>query len=163
MPDEPSAEISKLRSELAALIPASHNSVVMFGAEALKAAALISGGSAAALMAFMGALISREQYGLASWLPWSLQMFVGGLVCACVATGISYLAQFMHGRALVEAKENLESPPFEYSARVRIYQKAGALFQLVAVALVITTYIVTILGYLAVYRAIDAVGFHPLH
>ncbi len=165
MIDQPEipAEVARRRSELAALMPASHASVGTFGAEALKAAALISGGSAAALMAFLGALLSKDQFELASWLPWSLQMFVGALISACFASGASYLAQYMCGRAVIEAKESLDTPPYEDSRLISIYQRAGFWLQLLAIALVVATYVMTIEGYRAVYRAIEIVGFRPIH
>ena len=71
--------------------------VIAFGTEALRAAALITGGSAAATMAFMGSLIANRNVELASWLPWSLEMFVAGLFCTCLATAASYPAQLFYG------------------------------------------------------------------
>lgn len=161
-PDTSASDIERIRSHVASLIPVSHGSVITFATEALKAAALISGGSAAATMAFMGALLSARQYELASWLPWSLRMFVAALFCTCVATGLSYLAQLLYGWTLMSAKWALEPPPFHIPARHQgLKHLAGLAFQAGAVLAVVAAYLLVLVGYLAAYRAIVTVGFHP--
>ena len=66
--------------------------VITFAVEALKSAILINGGTAGALLAFVGQKGIRAQPGLGEAFYW----FAGGLLAGAFATMFSYLAQYCY-------------------------------------------------------------------
>ena len=70
--------------------------VSSFAVESLKAAALVNGGSAAAMLAFIGT--GRQPVTLDTIL--GLKLFWGGLLASAVATALSYLAQYCYLREM---------------------------------------------------------------
>ncbi|CAM5776906.1 hypothetical protein LMIY3S_05768 [Labrys miyagiensis] len=128
------------------------------GVEALKAAALISGGSAAGLLAFMGALIAHDRAGVAAWLPWPLSRFVVALLLACIGSGTAYFAQFCLTQGLAHHEKTWIHPYIAESATYPAWRAGGLLFQGLTIGLVVAAYASLIVGYLATYRAISIVG-----
>lgn len=76
----------------AGLFPA----VTGFAVEALKAAALVNGGSAAAMLAFIGT--GRQPVTLDTIR--GLELFAVGLLIAVAASAVSYVAQFFYLRQM---------------------------------------------------------------
>ncbi|QUP53192.1 hypothetical protein GO998_05140 [Ralstonia syzygii] len=74
--------------------------VIEAGQTALKSAIVINGGAAAALLAFAGNAITKGQVlagdPLLSQIGIGLALFVTGLGCAGLASGMRYLAQFAY-------------------------------------------------------------------
>lgn len=136
------------------------STVITYGTEAMKAAAFIAGGSAAALLAFMSALVGKDQLVLASWLPWPLAAFVISLFFACVASSISYLTQLCYNNSRATEKLTWKWPYSEETKISLAYNWAGRILHVLAILAMLGSYITLIVGYLAAYRAITEVGFH---
>lgn len=142
-------------------ITESTSTTIAFGVETLKATALISGGSAAALLAFMGALVAHDQGGLAAWFPWPLSRFVAALVLTCLGTASAYLAQMCFTRSLAHHQKDWAYPYVVDTAGHDRWRRAGLVFQGLTIFLVLASYAALVVGYLATYRAITQAGFIP--
>ncbi len=66
-------------------------SVLSSGQAAMKSAFLINGGAAVALLAFIGHLVSIREVGHVSMFARPLIVFVGGVLSAALATGVTYV------------------------------------------------------------------------
>lgn len=93
-------------------------SVIEAGQSALKASTIINGGAAAAVLAFIGGLLKvNESTGpaMASVAPMGVAwfMFMIGLGCAGVATGLRYLSQFAYAAALRVHLRTLKPSKFD--------------------------------------------------
>lgn len=74
-------------------------SVITAGQAALKSAILINGGAAVALLAFIGGVFNISQNsGVMTKLSHAMFCFVVGVLSGAVASGITYIAQFMYAR-----------------------------------------------------------------
>lgn len=136
-----------------------NDTMIAYGVEALKSAALISGGSAAGLLAFMGALVAHDHGDIAAWFPWPLSRFVVALLCACLGSGSAYFAQLCFTQSLGK-HEKIWTPPYIVDGTAyRRWCRSGLLFQGLTIILVLASYTALIIGYLATYRAISIVGF----
>ena len=75
-----------------------YQNVNMQGQGAMKAAMLINGGAAVALLAFVGAAINKDiESCLLSSLCSSMLVYVVGTLLAAIATGTTYLAGLIDG------------------------------------------------------------------
>jgi hypothetical protein len=88
--NEASAKLVHEARHKAAL--ASEPFVITFAVEALKSAILVNGGTAGALLAFVGQKGIQTQPGLGEAFYW----FAGGLLAGAIATAFAYLAQFCY-------------------------------------------------------------------
>ena len=98
----PEADLERYRAELAMWVQGqdikAQHSIAMFqsvtasGQSALKASFLINGGSAAALLAFIGTMWGQSQC-LAKGLAASLLYFMYGVLISAFASGTTYLSQ----------------------------------------------------------------------
>lgn len=75
-------------------------SIVTAGQAALKTTILINGGAAVALLAFIGKLYTTQSKELIPLLAVSLVCYVYGVLCGSLATGFTYLTQFLHLRKI---------------------------------------------------------------
>ena len=74
-------------------------SVINAGQSALKAAMLMNGGAAVALLALLGhAASDASTKSLVAKLASPLFLFVLGVLSSCVATGVNYVTQSLHSR-----------------------------------------------------------------
>lgn len=108
----------------------SFKATMAFGMAALKSLYWLSGGAAAALLAFMGYLTSHGFSETTSLLSVPLLLLFVGALCASISLGFSYIAQA------------------EYT---HTHEENGKIFQLLAV-------VASILGYACSFAAI-AVAF----
>lgn len=74
-------------------LPQFAEGVLMYGKETMKSLLLLSGGSAAALLAFIGHLATSDMKESAKGLAWPLSIFVVAAVFAVGGLGFSYLSQ----------------------------------------------------------------------
>ena len=98
----------------------SFKSTIMYGMAAMKGLYWLSGGAAAALLAFMGYLIAHGYAGLTPYLAVSLCLFFFAALLAAGSLGFSYLSQAQY------TKDN---------------DNFGNTFQAMAVALTVGAYI----------------------
>jgi hypothetical protein len=99
-----------------------NESTIKSGDAVLRACLLINGGAAVAILAFMGTVISREPTTsskvIAQIAP-NLNWFVGGVVAAVVAMGLTYVVHFLTYLRATSQKKVWEHPyiaPGEHTA-----------------------------------------------
>ena len=72
------------------------------GQAAMKSALLINGGASVAMLAFIGTTINNDTDSLLLLkLCFSMLMFVGGVLSAAVASGVTYLAGLVNSKETV--------------------------------------------------------------
>jgi hypothetical protein len=115
------------------------------GTEALKAGALINGGSAAAILAFFSQVYIRDR-ALAHDLVWALGAFGIGLFMAASATGFSYFSQLLYGRSMA-GQELAWEPPFVHDTKAsKLCLRVGLWFQALAIATSTSAYLLAFIG-----------------
>lgn len=114
---------------IVALFPAT----ISFAVEALKAPALINGGSAAAMLAFIG---TGRQAVTADTIQ-GLRFFGFGLLAAALATGASWLSQHFYLSSSMQAVRSWTYPYVVENARLR---RLGHAARLLAVFLALIAY-----------------------
>ena len=115
-----------------ALFPA----VSSFAVEALKAPALVNGGSAAAMLAFIGT--GRQPVTLDTIA--GLKLFGCGLLVAMIATAVAYVAQYFYLREMQTLSQVWQHPFVLNTPTSTRYKRAAAAFHVVGVILVLIAY-----------------------
>ena len=96
-------------------------SVIASGQSALKASMLINGGAVIALLAFIGNTVKSPPMGnIQDLLAAPMWLFCLGILCSAVASGATYLTQFL------------------YSAD---WMKTGYVFQILSILIVLASYV----------------------
>jgi hypothetical protein len=152
--DHPEHAAEAFHERHAALLVTAHESTISFGKEAMKAAVLLSGGSAAAVLAFMAQVTVKADLfrGLSNALAW----FVAGLIMACLASGSAYLAQMYYGTA-GRNQQYAFDPPFVIDTPESIQNnRFGRLFHWATALLCIAAYLSVICGFWLSYSALKA-------
>src|SRR6266436_4073369 len=70
-----------------------YKSLITISVEALKTLALVNGGAAVAILAYLGNLASRSPTGRLSDMTWALVCFAAGLLLTVLAFIFAYLTQ----------------------------------------------------------------------
>lgn len=107
-------------------------SVLTSAHSALKAIMVINGGAALALLTLIGNMMTKDMDSRILLLSRSIELFCYGLLAAVIAAGLTYGAQFCFLNAL--------------QLKVRWLYPAGIIVQIVTIIVVITSYILFILG-----------------
>lgn len=110
--------------------------VTGFAVEALKAPALINGGAAAAMLAFVGT--GRQPVTLDTIL--GLKAFALGLVLAALATASTYLSQYFYLAQMRGTKHEWHYPFVFETDESRRALRFAISFHIVAIALVLAAY-----------------------
>lgn len=131
-------EHDRLDRGAAALFPA----VANFAVEALKAAALVNGGSAAAMLAFIGT--GRQPVTLDTIR--GLELFVAGLLVAAAATAVAYLAQFFYLREMQGMSHVWVFPFAEATPASKRAKRFATMFHVLGVVLVLSAYLCAVTG-----------------
>ena len=108
----------------------SFRSTISYGIAAMKSLYLVSGGSAAALLAFMGHLITNDKIDMAKSLSMPLCVFFFASLLASGCLGCSYLSQERYTQNAM---------------------KVGAVCQIIAVLFTFGAYVVCIAGMVLAY------------
>ena len=109
-----------------------------FGLTALKAAMLINGAAAIAILAFLGALASGElEFVVVTRFARALLLFVLGTLIAAFSAGSGYLSQY----------HSLGVPSGQPAKRARFFQK-------ITIYLVLVAFLFFVLGVYQSYRSI---------
>ncbi|TXM63972.1 hypothetical protein [Methylobacterium sp. WL120] len=127
--------------------------VIAFGTEAMKSAALINGGAAAALLAYIGAGRQEVTLGLIE----AIRSFGTGLLCAAIAHAGSYITQFLYQHI-----QSLMSQHFVYPY-IRVTRSSKIAFVFAVMLHVITLGLVCFAFWCAIkefYGASDTL--HPM-
>src|SRR5215207_1420976 len=139
------------RKQITAMLP----SVITFAAEALKSAALINGGAAAATLALISQIIDDKK-SLAANMISSLRLFGIGLLLAVAAAGASYFSQLSFQAASVKAELIWEYPFVKPNSIAQRWQCAGLSFQVIGILLVLSSYILALIGFLLAANALSS-------
>ena len=110
--------------------------VTGFAVEALKAPALINGGAAAAMLAFVGT--GRQPVTLDTIL--GLKAFALGLVLAALATASAYFSQYLYLAHMRSTRHDWHHPFAIETAESRRAIRTGIGFHLFGIALVLAAY-----------------------
>ena len=143
-------------------------SVIDYGRDALKAAMLINGGAAIALLAFIGTIWSSESDPeTVQSLAWSLAMFCFGVLAGATACAGAYFAQYgytmkgnLHELSASLDPENTVNYAINYNELVRkgnIFQWWGQFFHYAVFVLVFGSFV--LFGY-GILLSIQAVATH---
>jgi hypothetical protein len=134
---------------------ASFHNTNMQGQGTLKAALLINGGASVALLAFIGTTIGKDMTNCLSLvLCFSMLLFVFGVLCVAIASGVTYLGGLVY--SLVEPVDAQEKPVDSDDANEKKVSKSNFWFWLfngVAITLVILSYVLFSIGCLNAYFA----------
>ena len=122
-------------------------SIITFASEALKAAALVNGGAAAASLALVSQVIDKRP-ALAEAIIWPLRLFATGLLGAVVATGFSYLAQYCFQASGAKHELTWEHPWTKPMPSAAPWLRVGIGFQVAAILLVLSAYVLALVGFL---------------
>ncbi|MET0181274.1 MAG: DUF6680 family protein [Caulobacterales bacterium] len=117
-------------------------SVLTFGDSALKAAAILNGGAAVAMLAFIGAMLTSDRSLLSGYssLADILTVFGFGVLCSTLASGASYCAQIFYEIAHSENRLDWTHPFIHETPKVRLRSRIGIVFQVLAIGLVVMSY-----------------------
>jgi hypothetical protein len=140
-------------------LAATFASIITFASEALKAAALINGGAAAASLALISQVIDKRP-SLAGQMISPLRLFAAGLLAAVVATGLSHLAQLCFQNYGAKHELLWHHPwtrPMPSAAR---WNGRGVGFQVAAIFLVLSAYILALSGFLWSADVLAAAASH---
>jgi hypothetical protein len=120
----------------------------MQGQGALKAALLINGGASVALLAFIGTTIVKDTKNcLSLLLCFSMLLFVFGVLCAAIASGVTYVAGLV---------DSLAEPVDASNVNEKKASKSNFWFWFfngAAITLVILSYVLFFIGFLNAYFA----------
>ena len=134
------------------------------GSEAIKAATLINGGAAVAMLAFVGHLASIQAVAtVIMGFAKPLRLFVVGTLLGVVASGLTYLAQSFFTASLVrdlkskEAKrEDQESLATRHDAASVTWRRIGQVTNFTAVLTVVAALVCFSLGCYVAYQAFQS-------
>lgn len=129
-------------------------SVMSFGTEALKAAALINGGAAGATLALLSQTISSRP-DLSSGLIGPLRCFGAGVISAGLAMAVGYFAQVCFHQELVKQAMIWNWPFIERTASSRKWLRAGIALQGFAITLGLLSFVCAVVGF---WVAADVLG-----
>jgi hypothetical protein len=118
--------------------------LITYGAEAMKAAILVNGGAAVALLAFLGSSKGISLARVPTFLLADAVLFlVGGVLCAAIAMATAYLTQFYyHQNQCVEP--------------INVDGKMAPFFRYASMALVGSSYAVFAIGAWLAWLALKA-------
>ena len=120
-------------------------SVIEYGRDALKAAMLVNGGAAVALLAFIGKIWSAENgLGAATPLACSLALFAFGVLFAALSTFFTYCTQYSYLTAQGIVKED--------PGKSRSWDRWGRFFHLTVLVLVFSSFVLFALGVYTTYQ-----------
>jgi hypothetical protein len=88
-------QIGQLREFASFISPSLNSGLFMYATEAMKSLILINAGSAAALLALIGHLVTSEQKTMANAIAFPLCIFLVSAIMSSAAFGFSYLSQMM--------------------------------------------------------------------
>ncbi len=134
------------------------------GAEAIRAATLINGGAAVAMLAFIGHLASIQAKSTVIMdFAGPLRLFVIGVLLGSVASGVTYLAHTFYLGSLIREFRSKEARRDDNETLAELKQKAsirwgrvGRSINLVAVLLVAASLFCFAYGCCVAYRAFES-------
>jgi hypothetical protein len=150
--EEYNKEIEMRRTYALAALPQGMTGMFEYAAEAMKALILISAGSAAALLALIGHLVTEGRGDMAKALSFPLCIFMASAIFAAGSFGLSYLSQLYINQAYVYLCLWKE----KYSQEFQAVSKLNVLWQRLAIVLMLVAFAVCFYGVWEAYWAFMA-------
>jgi len=110
--------------------------ITNLGTEAIKTAILVNGGTAGALLTFVG----KERLIQQPAIVWALQNFAIGLLFGGAAALLAYLTQLLYGTAGASQKLHAEYPYIRSTLGSGIVQGVAIFFHICCMAAAITSF-----------------------
>jgi hypothetical protein len=136
-----------------------NESTIKSGDAALRACLLINGGAAIAILAFMGSVISRESitsHKVIGEVAPNLNWFVGGVVAAVAAMGLTYVVNFLTYLHATSQKRVWEHPYVVPGAHTALWAWLKIGLHWVTIILATISVASFVFGLLAVERAVTS-------
>lgn len=124
-------------------------SVLSFGLEAIRTSALINGGAAIAVFAFLGSLYGSENGAAASIirsLHPAAMFFAAGALLSGMASGWAYFAQSNYMSAHDEAELHWQQPYIRHGEAAERAERFGRFWHAMCVAFIVASYSASALG-----------------
>jgi len=151
-PKQDPAELERCKLDLEKSKTEMHHSAVVYqqvnmqGQTAIKAALLINGGAAVAILAFIGTAINNgTDNSLLLKLCFSMVMFIGGVLSVAIASGITYLAGLVNGVVI--------DPDRSDKRTLNYWLMLWWILNIIAIILVVIGYVLFAAGSLNAYCA----------
>jgi hypothetical protein len=141
--------IQQLREFALSSLPTLHNGMFAYATETMKALILINSGSAAAILAFIGHLVTINQRDLARALSLPLCIFLISAISAIASFGFSYLSQGLTNLAYMYLALWREEDQGRYQSASRW----GTIFQCLAILATLIAFGVCLWGIWKAYGA----------
>lgn len=132
------------------------DAVISFGLEAIRTTALINGGAAIAVFAFLGALYGSDDpsaKGVIHALHPAAMFFSIGAILSGLASGWAYFAQFQYLDSHSEAELTWDHPFVYHGEKADRAERWGKFWHGLCVAFVVFAYCATALGLWNAWRA----------
>lgn len=124
--------------------------VITFAIEALKGAILVNGGTAGALLAFVGQKGIQAQSGLGEAFYW----FAGGLLPGTIATAFAYFARYCYATANKSYTYTWEYPFLQETRAHKWWIGFARGFHLTSALAVTISYLAAVRGFYVAARAL---------
>jgi hypothetical protein len=133
-----------------------NEAVVKQGEMAIRAAMLINGGAAVAVLAFIGALVRQDGLTIkqAASVSGGLLWFAGGVAAAVWALALSYFTNYCYAGAESTKVFTLEHPYIIDGANTRRWRYWGYAFHLGAIVWAVVALVAFCVGMIDVHGAI---------
>lgn len=125
-------------------------SAVTMSSDAIKAAAVVNGGPAAALLAFLGTGRTTPTWAYLA----SLAVFAAGFLCASFSSAFGYGAQLNYGNEQMEMKRSFDHPYAHETEASEASRKRALRYHSLGFWFVMAAYGLAVLG-----MALAALGF----
>ncbi|WP_085026904.1 hypothetical protein [Ensifer aridi] len=132
------------------------HSVISFGLEAIRTAALINGGAVIAVFAFLKALYGAdgpEAKAMIGALQPAAFMFAAGAIFSGLASGFAYFAQYLYPATHVKWQLTWEFPYIKEGEGADRLRRFAAFWHALCIAFVIASYSITVLALWSAGRA----------
>ena len=126
----------------------------------LRNCLLINGGAAVAILAFMGAVISKDagSHKIIGDIAGSLTYFAWGVIASVVALGLSYIVHFLTYKTATSQKKVWEYPYIVPGKDTAWWGRLKITLHLLAVALAVLSAVLFVIGLFAVKHAVTSFG-----
>lgn len=141
--DQRNREAAELaHSRAAAWIETTNSQTFESGNQALKAAGVVNGGAAVALLALIGNMVDKDATASISGeaIGFALLIFVAGVSASALASGGAYITNYLYVTAGTARTWDYEHPYVHHTRRSKVYEWSGAFFHVLSVLLVLFSY-----------------------
>ncbi len=131
------------------------------GHQALRGILLINGGAAVALLAFIGAIASKDGVGSVADLAESIQWFAFGVAVAAAAIGMTYLVNHSFANSLKTMQYNWEHPYVKDTPTSLRWERVGGALTVVTILTALVALGLFVNGMLNVQQEVGKLRLKP--